>query len=310
MPAINAARRRLGALCLGLTVALAAAPAAAAPLGPMPGEPAASSVTPVQDRLLPRFFGNRDREPAADATNTTVRLDQLETQVRNLTGQVEQLTFALRRLEAAVAGGTAPAATTPGSGIGAGTGTGAPPSNLGTLPSSPSATPSDGAAASLPSGPVDLSALNRGTPELPRSQAPSEPVETTTPAPASSDGLSSVRSLYDTGRYQMAAQEAQSVLERNPSGPVAGEARFLLGEALLAQGEYREAANLFLENYTSDPNGSRAPASLLRLGTSLNGLDEREAACSSLEELFSVYPNLDGQLRAEAERERQAANCV
>ena len=57
---------------------------------------------------------------------------------------------------------------------------------------------------------------------------------------------------------------------------------------LLAQRDYRAAANQFLENYTADPNGARAPDSLLKLGTALNGLGEREAACSSLEEFFEL----------------------
>lgn len=273
-----------GVLCLS-------APLSAAPLGPVDAPAATGGVTLVENRLLPRWLGG-ERQPQRvelPPDNTAVRLDQLETQVRNLTGQVEQLTFALRRLEAAMADGGPPRGATPGAA---------------TLPRTVEVPTASRTVPPVSSGgPVDLSALNRGT-------VPAQPVRTEPPVPADNDALSRVRSLYQTGRYAMAQQEAETVLSGNPSGPVAGEARFILGEALLAQGEYREAANQFLENYTSDPNGARAPASLLKLGTSLNGLGEREAACSSLEELFNVYPNVDGQLRADAERERQAANCA
>lgn len=274
------------ALALFVAVSVPATAALGGPfqaLGTVPGP----SVVPVQDRFLPRFFGRED-QGAAQPADMAVRLDQLETQVRNLTGQVEELTFALRRLEAAMASGQAPVPPQAGPG--------APARNL-AVPD-----PSQRAAAGG-SGPVDLSALNQGAPAA--TIAPQS-----LPEPARTDALANVRQLQSSGRYAMAAEEARQVLVDNPTGPVAGEARYLLGEALLAQGDYREAANLFLENYTSDPNGARAPASLVKLGASLNNLGEREAACSSLEELFSVYPNVDGALRAEAERQRQAADCV
>lgn len=292
MPAHLLARRTaLVAAIIGMFCGTAMA----VPLWPKPSVPTTGGgATLVQDRLIPGWLGGNRQQRVELPDNTATRIDQLETQVRNLTGQVEQLTFALRRLEAAMADGTPPPAGQPGL---------APPPA--TLNDQRSSLPQERA----PSGPVDLSALNRGTP-APLQPAPAAP-QTVAPAAAPpSDELTKVRSLYQSGRYAMAQQEAEALLAQNPSGAVAGEARFMLGEALLAQGQYRDAANLFLENYTSDPNGSRAPASLLRLGTSLNGLGEREAACSSLEELFTVYPNVDSQLRAQAEQERRAANCV
>lgn len=278
------------------------APAGALPVLPLsdPG-----GVTPVQNRLLPRIFGG-EREQGPGGNNTATRLDQLESQVRHLTGQVEELTYTVRRLEAALGGAAPPADATQGPG--------APPQVLGTLSGDPSQANAAPAAPAVPtapaipdagpSGPIDLSVLN--------STAPTVPGVATAPptAPVGNDALSNVRQLHESGRYAMAEQEARQLLDENASGPVAGEARYLLGEALFAQGKYRDAANSFLENYTSDPNGSRAPASLLRLGTALNELGEREAACSSLDELFSAYPEIDGSLRAEAERERQAANCA
>ncbi|XWN32184.1 MAG: tetratricopeptide repeat protein [Devosia sp.] len=254
----------------------------------------------VENRLLPRFFGGRERRN--DNADAAVRLEQLEAQVRSLTGQVEELTFAVRQLQEAlrVQQGTA----APQQRSDTGQQLGDPPRTLGTLPA-PSGTQDTTIASSTETGPLDLSVLNDGA------RISSGPdMGAATPAPVRNEALAQVRDLQASGRYSMAAQEARKVLQANPSGPVAGEARYLLGEALLAQREYRAAANLFLENYTSDPNGARAPASLLRLGTALNGLGEREAACSSLEELLGAYPNVDASLRAEAERERQSANCA
>ena len=205
--------------------------------------------------------------------------------------QVETSAFTVRPPRAALEAERAPAAAR-GRRLQPPHGAVAPPTTTARIP------PSDG-------GPLDLSALNRGLSEV----SPSSPVRAT-PEPVSTPALRNARQLLSSGRYAMAAQEARQVLLDNPSGPVAGEARFLLGEVLLAQGSYRNAANLFLENYTNDPGGARAPASLLKLSSALNGLGEREAACSSLEEFFGAYPNIDAELRAEAEREQQAANCT
>jgi TolA-binding protein len=152
---------------------------------------------------------------------------------------------------------------------------------------------------------VDLSALNRGADEPVTPSPTRRSVE-----PHSTPALEEVRRLQGSGRYAMAEQKAREILTDNPTGAVAGEARYLLGESLLAQGAYRGAANLFLENYTTDPNGARAPASLLKLSVALNGLGEREAACSSLEELFGAYPDIGDDLRTAAQRERRAAGCA
>ncbi|MEM9224452.1 MAG: tetratricopeptide repeat protein [Pseudomonadota bacterium] len=311
-----------------ITAILVATPAAAVHAMPLAPVDAPGAVVEVQNRFIPGFLRGEDNK---NQDNTALRIDQLEAQVRMLTGQVEQLTFTVRRLEQIIAGGQ-----TPGQQGALPAGPGAPPRSLGTLPAQPGTpgtsqgnlgnlpaqpapgTPSTAAnnPPAAPSGPIDLSVLNQGVPQATApATAPTAPAPAVTnpaPAPAAVDSpaLANVRQLQQSGRYALAAQEARALLEGNPSSDIAGEARFLLGEALLAQGDYRGAAKEFLDNYTSHPNSARAPESLLRLGTSLNSLGEREAACSSLEELFGAYPNVSPQVRAAAERERQAANCA
>ncbi len=300
---------------LALAIAVGV-PAAASALPPAPLE-TGRAATLVQNRFLPGFLGGGDRKQ--QEPNGAARIEQLEAQVRMLTGQVEQLTFSVRRLEQMMQQQGVPQQQ------GALAGPGAPPRPLGTLPAPSGATASNGSATpggtppagadagGLPGvgGPIDLSVLNNGAPGgatagndgTVTASAPSAP-------PTSNSALANVRQLQSSGRYAMAADEARAVLAANPDGEVAGEARYILGEVLLAQGDYRAAANQFLENYTSDPNNSRAPQSLLQLGRALNQLGEREAACSSLDELFGAYPGVDGELRAAAERERKAANCA
>ncbi|GAB5374088.1 MAG: hypothetical protein AcusKO_05500 [Acuticoccus sp.] len=308
--------RKLIAIALALVVPTAASALPRLSYDPQPG------AIEVQNRFLPGFLGGGKDGGNKDA-DATVRIDQLESQVRMLTGQVEQLTFSVRRLEQVIqqmqAGDQRGALAAPGApprSLGTLPGTATPPASAGTQTDTATASPAPPAGSGGLSGPIDLSVLNNGVGAsggfaTGSNTAPSAPVATAPSGPPpQSPALASVRELQSTGRYAMAADQARALLAENPNGAEAGEARYLLGEALMAQGDYRAAANQFLENYTSDPNDPRAPASLLQLGKALNGLGENEAACSSLEELFGAYPEVSGDIRAAAERERQVANCA
>ena len=302
-------------ILFGALSAVLLAPAAdAAPLAR--AAPAAEGVVrPAQDRMFPRFFGGGQDERQRERAALTRRIERLEEQVRTLTGEVETLSFTVRRLERALdgQGGLSsgmerprvrrddPAAIdTDGDARDDRRGAlgGAAPDQGGNTASNP-----PGALART--GPIDLSAINRDSFDL---GAEAEP-ETPEADPVTTPEIEEVRELQRSGRYAMAAREARKVLTDNPTGPVGHEARFLLGEALLEQGSYRDAANRFLENYTSDPSGIRAPQSLLNLAVALNRLGENQAACSSLSELLNAYPDADRAVRAAAERELEAAGC-
>ncbi len=225
---------------LTVMIVALASPAMALPRWVQVGEPAASgplapeaAVTAVQNRFLPRIFGNNeDGNQGSAGADAELRIQQLESQVRMLTGQVEELTFTVRRLQSIIetggAGMTSGAPGTDQRGAAQPTpGTGAPPSSLGQLPAQSAPSTEFGQAGT---GPVDLSALNG---DLSATPAPSQPSPVArNAAPVSDPALDQVRDLQQSGRFAMAADAARTVLTDNPTGPVAGEARFLLGEAL------------------------------------------------------------------------------
>ncbi len=289
---------------LALAVGLACASGAAAfPVVAPP--PVDRDLVSVQDRFLPRIFGRGEQQPPA---NAAVRIDQLEAEVRRLTGEMEQLRFTVQRLEAAlgVTGAVVPQQQ--------GAAQPAPQQRTAEQPQTPATTPTAPAAetqaVAIPSGPIDLSALNSRFDNAaadgfgaPQGSVVQPDVSLDNPS------LSEARMLMNSGRYQLAMEKVVGVLGSSPSTAEASEARFLAGEALMAQGDLRGAANYFLENYTTDPNGARAPESLVRLSRAFNQLGEGQAACSSIEELFGAYPNVPANLRAQAEAERQAARC-
>jgi TolA-binding protein len=82
-----------------------------------------------------------------------------------------------------------------------------------------------------------------------------------------------------------------------------------LGESLFQRQRYRDAAEIFLEVSTKHDKSGRAPDSLLRLGQSLAGLGERDAACASLAEVGRKYPRASVSVKQGVEREHKRVRC-
>ena len=268
-------------------------------------------------------------------------IQELEQQVRMLTGENERLLHELRMLQARMGqagpgqadiatGSTAVPATEPaGEVVGATPAPpadsdgqlGAPPRNLGTLTITEGgeAIASGGGPAPAPpvgdAGPVDLSALAGGIAAL--SDIPPEPEAGATVAPQMQTSIpAGSRQAYDvaygyvlTGDHDIAEAQFRAWLETYPGDPQAADARFWLGESQLQQGKHREAANTLLELYRDAPTSRKAPDTLLRLGMALAALGEQSAACSTFGEIAKRHPNAPASLTARAATQADRVGC-
>ena len=117
-------------------------------------------------------------------------------------------------------------------------------------------------------------------------------------------------SLLRQGKYDMAASSLNQFLEKNPDDPLAGNARYWLGETYYVRGAFVEAAETFLEGYESDKRGAKAPDALLKLGMSLASLDNKTEACAVFQKLRSDYPEASAGLKSTLEREWQKNGCT
>ena len=104
-----------------------------------------------------------------------------------------------------------------------------------------------------------------------------------------------------SGDYSTAEAGFRDHIARFPTDPKASDAHYWLGESLLGQQKYRDAAEVFLAANHDYPNSAKAPDMLLKLGISLNGLQQREVACATYKEIGKRYPEIVG--RAEATRQ-------
>lgn len=98
-------------------------------------------------------------------------------------------------------------------------------------------------------------------------------------------------------------------LQDNPGHRLAGNAQYWLGESHFAREQYREAADAFLAAYTRYKQSPKAPESLLKLGMSLQALDQRDAACSALAELERTFPQAPGNVKQRARSAMRNAGC-
>ncbi|NLH80009.1 MAG: tol-pal system protein YbgF [Phyllobacteriaceae bacterium] len=272
----------------------------------------------------------------------SVRINQLEGQMRGLNGQIEQLGFQIKQLQDQLArqqkdyefrlqeleNGAAkapkpqkkselpedrsPLGAAPGGPpitSAERPGRGAPPASLGQMSGSDPIGGIIGAA-----GPMELGAP--GT--KPRVEAPAEsqPVPGVDPRYATVSPTASPSDEYDAaygyilnGEYDLAEKSFKTFLGNHPTDKRIGAAQFWLGETFYARARYKEAADSFLKSYTQFPDGPKAADSLLKLGLALNGLGEKKAACASWDELLNKYPKASKAVRDRAAAEKARGKC-
>jgi tol-pal system protein YbgF len=130
--------------------------------------------------------------------------------------------------------------------------------------------------------------------------------------PATDDPEELYRNSYEfilSGDYGTAEQGFRDHISRFPADAKAADANFWLGEALLGQKKYRDAAETFLAANKKYPSSKKAPDMLLKLGVSLVGLDQRDVACATFSEIGRRYPDISGVLKERVKQEQALAAC-
>jgi len=130
--------------------------------------------------------------------------------------------------------------------------------------------------------------------------------------PATDDPEELYRNSYEfilSGDYKTAEAGFRDHIERFPADAKTADSHFWLGEALLGQQKYRDAAEVFLAASKDYPSSKKAPDMLLKLGISLAGLNQRDVACATFSEVGKRYPNASGQLKERVKQEQALAAC-
>lgn len=259
-----------------------------------------------------------------------LRIQQLEEQIRLLTGQVEGLQFQLTQMQTLIermttdneyrfqqleggAPATPPAQTSGDAGTTlapqvpaidpnatAGIATGQPADTPMDFDLGESADPLVGTGST---GQGDLANLGGGRP-LDLSLDGGTPVD--------GDAVAQYNAGYDAivrGDYAFAEDQFRQFVQLYPDDPQAADATNWLGEALLQRGAYDEAADVLLTGFQKYPEAARAPDILLKLGVALAGAGEQETACRTFAEVVKRYPTITPAFQTRLADERARAQC-
>lgn len=115
--------------------------------------------------------------------------------------------------------------------------------------------------------------------------------------------------LLRQGDFAEAQDTFQQFIDAYPNSSRAGEAHFWLGESLFVRGAYADAASAYLTSARDYGGDAKAPDSLLKLGMSLAALGQTTEACSAFDQVGRAYPNASDRVQRNVARERAANNC-
>ena len=142
-------------------------------------------------------------------------------------------------------------------------------------------------------------------------QAASDPQNLTAALPSGD-----AQTLYQQGYgallqkdYAGAEIAFSQLVNAYPNDALASNAQYWLGESYFVRGQYKNAADAFLKGYKKYKSGDKAPDTLLKLGMALAELGQKDAACSTLDELKTKYPQAPEHIGEEAKAWRTKAGC-
>lgn len=212
------------------------------------------------------------------------RIDSLETQIRALTAQVEQLSNQLRQSgRRGDAGPIESPAVLP-----------APAAGFGQTTVTP------GRAA-------DRDPIGRILSE-PASASPDQAL------PQAAAAAGNPKELYETAYgyllqqdYGAAEVAFEEFLRRYPNDRQAPDAQYWYGETLYVQRRYKPAGQAFLRVIEKHQASAKVPNSLLKLAMSLEQLGQKD--CSLFAELETKHPNAAADVRTRARAMKQRQGC-
>ena len=113
----------------------------------------------------------------------------------------------------------------------------------------------------------------------------------------------------EQGRFDLGEDRLRGFLTAYPGGPLEGEALYWLGESQFVRGAFQNAARSYLDGYKTNRASPVAPKNLYRLGVTLGRLGQISEACSTLREVGNQFPTGPSDILGAAKSELSALNC-
>jgi len=245
-------------------------------------------------------------------TRLSLRITQLENEIRRLTGQNEELAYRLGQLQELLNKSTGDIALR----LKALEGGGSPARGAGMdvpAPSGANATPAmvgNTAVSGADKGARVLGMLRSGpgadTARVARVVKPPTVAKAETPE-QQYDRAHSL--IVKHRKYGEAERVLRSFIESYPKNALAANAHYWLGRTFFVRADYENAAFAFAEGFQKFPESTKAPANLLNLGMSLARLGKNREACTTYTRLLRKYQDAEESIKRRITRERERAKC-
>jgi tol-pal system protein YbgF len=230
----------------------------------------------------PNLSGGMDSSQLA---SFELRMNQMDDQLRRLTGMIEENSFRIRQLQNTIDGLSSTSAN------------GVPtPSDrndmIGTGINTMDNTGNSNIPTSVDDTPYRLGTITNNN-------------QTNTPAGLYDQAFS----FMQNDNYAAAQNAFEEFVNRYPDHSLAANSKYWLGETYYEQGDYQQASRAFARAFKDHPDGQKAPDTLLRLAMSLEGQGMNEEACLTLAELENRFPNAPSQVSTQAGEVKSEYGC-
>lgn len=238
------------------------------------------------------------------AAAAEIRFQQLEKEIRRLTGQIEEQNYEIRRLKEELAKvtddlemrvkaleGGAPDIKTTGSSASY------QPTKIDTTP------PVMGESV------VEKAEKSQKETQILGSYTKSAQTGDVRPPTDAASSYDYAYSFIKARNFDRAEDEFAKFMSEYPDHPLVSNAKYWYGETFYVRGNYEKAARIFAEGYQQYPKGTKAPSNLLKLGMSLTGMGKKQEACIAYRQLKNEYSRTSVPVLKRAETEMKKIGC-
>lgn len=220
------------------------------------------------------------------SAQTEVRLQQMETQIRDLTGKIEQQNYTIGQLEKQI-------------------------KKLKESEAVQSEVVPRGASQIAVPEKDPLMAQQKNPLNLDFKALDPKGMQTAIPG-GSTDATGQYEQAFahlKSQNYDVAQKGFETFLESNSDHVLAANAKYWLGETFYVRGEYKKAAKTFAEGFQAFPNSAKSPDILLKLGMSLAGMGKKGDACVALSQLPVKFPTGSDPILERGLQEMDKLSC-
>jgi tol-pal system protein YbgF len=116
-------------------------------------------------------------------------------------------------------------------------------------------------------------------------------------------------SFMKVGDYETAELALREFIDKNKADELAGSAQYWYGETFRIRQLYSDAATAYLDGYQNYPKSKKAPENLLKLGSTMVELGEKDQGCKMITGLKKQYPKASQSVLQKAQYEQKRFKC-